>query len=94
MPLDEAKGWTDWDPTTPTMITVDLDGRVWFFIYGVGLYSYDGIGFDHVDLPGSARGVLGLRSAPDGSVWVVSGRGALYLVCGELGGDARPDQPG
>ena len=93
MPRDEAEGWTDWDPTAPTMITVDTDGRVWFSIYGVGLYSYDGIGFDRVDLPGSDRGVLDLRIAPDGLVWVVSGRGALYVVCGELGGDVRPSQP-
>jgi hypothetical protein len=93
MPSDEANAWTDWDPTVPTVLTVDRAGRVWFSIYGIGLYAFDGAEFSRVELPHARRGVLDLRVAPDGSVWVVSSRGALYVICGEHGGDpwARSD---
>ena len=91
MPRDEAKAWTDWDPTVPTVLTVDQEGRVWFSIYGIGLYSFDGSDFHRVELPHARRGVLDLRVAPDGSVWIVSSRGALYVVCGEHGRDQRAE---
>lgn len=89
MPRDEAGAWTGWDPTAPTIVTVDADGRVWFSIYGIGLHRYDSHGFQPVDLPGSDLGVLDLRVGPDDLVWVVSGRGALYVVCGDSIDDGR-----
>ncbi len=83
MPQGRLDVWTGWDPTAPNIITVDPDGRVWFSVYGIGLHVYDGADFYRVKIPDSGRGALDLRVGPDGLAWIVSGRGALYVVCGD-----------
>jgi hypothetical protein len=81
MPGEDIGGWTDPSPTLPSPIEVGHDGRVWFSIYGVGLYSFDGLDFGRVDVPGLRLGALDVDVGPDGRVWIVGLRGALYTMC-------------
>lgn len=81
MPTDDTGSWTGWAPSIPNPIVVDDSGRVWFSLYQVGLFVFDGTDFERVTAPGLGLGALDLDVGPDGRVWVVSARGALYTVC-------------
>ena len=85
MPQDESLAWTGWSPLEPSALAVDGTGRVWFSVGDSGLWRYDGVGFELVDVPGLRQGALDLERAPDGSMWIVGRSGTLYRV------DEAPD---
>lgn len=78
MPQDDALAWTGWSPLEPSALVVDAAGRVWFSMGDIGLWTYDGAGFERVEAAGLQRGALDLERAPDGSIWIVGRSGQLY----------------
>jgi hypothetical protein len=85
MPQDASLAWTGWSPLEPSALAVDGSGRVWFSVGDSGLWRYDGVGFERVDVPGLTPGALDLERAPDDSIWIVGRSGGLYRA------DEAPD---
>ena len=78
MPQEGQRAWSTPPPASTATIVVDHDGRVWFSIYRLGLFVFDGTEFERIEDPGLRLGALDLDIGPDGSVWIASVTGGLY----------------
>ena len=78
MPQEGQRAWSTPPPAAGATIVVDHDGRVWFSIYRLGLFVFDGAEFKRMADPGLRLGALDLDIGPDGSIWIASVTGGLY----------------
>ena len=78
MPQEGQRAWSALPPASGATIVVDHDGRVWFSIYRLGLFTFDGSEFERVEDPGLRLGALDLEIGPHGSIWIASVTGGLY----------------
>ena len=78
MPQEGQRAWSTLPPASSATIVVDHDGRVWFSIYRLGLFVFDGSEFERVEDPGLRLGALDLDIGADGSIWIASVTGGLY----------------
>ena len=80
MPQDTSLAWISWSPLEPIALAVDARGRVWFSVGDIGVWVYDGDGFERVRTPALRAGALDIEAAADGHVWVVSRAGQLLRL--------------
>jgi streptogramin lyase len=78
MPQEGQRAWSALPPAASATIVVDQDGRVWFSIYRLGLFVFDGSEFERIEDPGLRLGALDLEIGLDGSIWIASVSGGLY----------------
>ena len=78
MPQEGQRAWSALPPASSATIVVDHEGRVWFSIYRLGLFVFDGFEFERFEVPGLRLGALDLEIGPHGSIWIASVTGGLY----------------